>query len=601
MTIIKQRTKPGAIAILLAQLVLILLAFYEMLFSDAFFAPYLFILIFALAGLFLNNTSLIILDRKTRCVIYIFAFLFSMMMMMANYELWENGGFIKLLLWIGMILGGFFAWYNLLYWIAGNMNKIIWKVSENIWNRKAVFLMIFTLIVSTNLIILFQCKYPGNLSPDSTDQINQLLTNQYRNHHPVWHTLTVKLFVSVGLEVFHEINAAVACYSAFSILIMAATFSFAVCTMVELGAPRYFIVLSALYFLLMPYHLMYSMTVWKDVFYGACSLLYIVCLIRYIENIGHNVVNMIVFLTAGIGICLYRNNGFVVMLLTGIILLAFHKSLRKKILLAMAGILIMGFAIKYPLAKMMNVGQPDLVESLSIPVQQVARDVIENDDFTDDQIELLGQIVDLERIPETYSSYISDPIKNLIREKNNQAYLKEHMAEYARVYVTRLLHHPFSYIKAWIDQTKGYWNAGYGYWIWTDSVSSNYNGIQRTVKNTNMESVLNQYLSTFLNNRILRLFISMGFFDWILLVALFIGIIRHDKMGIILTIPCIVNVFTLLVATPVYCELRYNYAVFCSIPFILAFVLLGDNYRPKKQETNLKERCIVKTNSWNEE
>ena len=261
------------------------------------------------------------------------------------------------------------------------------------------------------------------------------------------------------------------------------------------------------------------------------------------------------------------------MVLTGILFLAFQRSLRKRILFAMVAVLAVGFVMKYPLVKALNIGQPDLIESLSIPAQQIARDVTENDDFTDGQKELLEEIVDFEIIPATYTPIISDQIKNLVREKNNQGYLKEHTGDYINLYVARALQHPLTYVKAWIDQTKGYWNAGYGYWMWIDNVFYNNNGVQRIVRNESLNSVLARYLFAFQNNRVLNLFISIGFFDWILLVAFFIGIIQRDRIGILLTIPCIMNVCTLLIATPVYSDIRYNYAVFCSIPFILGVIL----------------------------
>lgn len=58
-----------------------------------------------------------------------------------------------------------------------------------------------------------------------------------------------------------------------------------------------------------------------------------------------------------------------------------------------------------------------------------------------------------------------------------------------------------------------------------------------------------------------------------MLIALFIAIVRKDKIGVMLTIPNIMVVFSLLVATPVYSEFRYDYAVFCTLPIVLALVL----------------------------
>ena len=94
-------------------------------------------------------------------------------------------------------------------------------------------------------------------------------------------------------------------------------------------------------------------------------------------------------------------------------------------------------------------------------------------------------------------------------------------------------------------------------------------GIERKVYSLKMNSLFDHYLYVFSNNYLLRIFLSIGFFDWLILIALCIGIIRHDKIVIMSTVPVIMNVVSLLIATPVFSEMRYNYCVFCSLPIIL--------------------------------
>ena len=178
-------------------------------------------------------------------------------------------------------------------------------------------------------------------------------------------------------------------------------------------------------------------------------------------------------------------------------------------------------------------------------------------------------MIDVNEIPYKYSPTISDPIKGLIRKRNNQSEIRQNPKRYISLYFSRMLMHPSTYVKAWIDQTKGYWNSGYPYWYWTNGVFKNDLGIVRKVRSIKMNSLIDQYLDIFSNNRLLRVFLSIGFFDWLILIALCIGIIRHDKIVIMLTIPVIMNVVSLLIATPVFSEMRYNYCVFCSLPIIL--------------------------------
>lgn len=59
----------------------------------------------------------------------------------------------------------------------------------------------------------------------------------------------------------------------------------------------------------------------------------------------------------------------------------------------------------------LNVKQPDTIEALSIPAQQIARVVVEEKELTDEQRVLLNNIVDVEKIPEVYSTIFQDPLK----------------------------------------------------------------------------------------------------------------------------------------------------------------------------------------------
>ncbi len=567
LSMIKNNWKP--LIAFFAQLLLILTAFYETLFSDAYFSPYFCILALAVICLFLNYGLPITLTRKKKGIVLGFSGLLSIMIACANYPLWERGGFVNVVLCVVFLIGLFCAWGNILIWIVMHMDRLLWKPTTSKYKPSYVFWITFIIIVGIDISILFLCKYPGILSADSMSQMKQLTNNVYSNHHPFWHTLTIKAFVTIGYGVFHDINAAIAVFSCASVVIMAAAFAFSIKTVADLSAPRWVIALLILFYAFMPYHIIYSMTMWKDVFYGAAILLFIVFFFRCISCMDGTKLNYACLVVSGVGICLYRSNGFFVFAFTALVFLILWKCDNKKILISMLGVIICCFILKHPVLNALNVPQPDLVESLSIPVQQIARDVIENDDFTEEQLSILNEVIDVNEIPDTYSPFISDPIKNLIRERRNQSEIRQNSKAYISLYLSRLLKHPSSYVKAWIDQTKGYWNSGYPYWYWANGVVDNELGIVCTVRSMKMDSLVNRYLDKFMDNRLLRVFLSIGFFDWLILVALCIGIIRHDKIGIMLTVPVIMNVVSLLIATPVFSELRYNYCVFCALPIIM--------------------------------
>lgn len=116
--------------------------------------------------------------------------------------------------------------------------------------------------------------------------------------------------------------------------------------------------------------------------------------------------------------------------------------------------------VKGPVMNKYNVVPPDTIESLSIPAQHISRAITDGKELTKEQEELLSQVVDLKRVPEVYDSTTSDPIKTLIREKGNQDYIRLHRKEYLKLWIELGVRYLGSYLKAQIDQTRGFWCPG---------------------------------------------------------------------------------------------------------------------------------------------
>lgn len=564
----------------IAQTILIIAGFSELLLADCYYVPYLFVLILGILSLYRNlqpaSEEIVIYSKSPfPWIAVVFSFLFACMITLANYDLWIDRKFDNVLILVAVFSGSYFAFWNILFWMSQNIQKLTWKRDTNCWRPLKVFVVTFGIISSINLLFLFLCMYPGNLTWDSMSQMTQLLSNNYSNHHPFYHTLVIKFFVSVGLHLFHDINAAVAVYSVFSILFMAAAFSFAVATIAELHTPKWIVVLLQLYFILMPYHIMYSMTMWKDVPFGASVLLFVLFFFRCMTGMRLKSFNYVGLVVSAFAICLFRSNGFFVFVFTALCFLLLWKFQKKAILFVIIAVLACSFVLKHPVLNAIGVTQPDLIESLSIPAQQIARDVVNHNDLTGEQRELLSQVIDLEQVHESYNRIISDPVKDLVRQKGNQEFIRSHAGDFIQLYVSRCIKNPLTYLCGYIDQTRGYWNAGYPYWRWHNGIElyDNNLGIYKTLNSETAHTFLLWYLGLFENQPALWIFLCIGFFDWLLLVALFTAIIRRDKLGIMLTIPNIMVVLSLLVATPVFSEFRYNYAVFCALPIVIVLVL----------------------------
>lgn len=534
-------------------------------------------------------------DRYTRNAVYVFALLFALMITCANYALLflptpEYAGRLFRNIYrcayvVTVFAGSACAAYNFLYCMSGL--SFLWKKRETDRKPAAVFLTAFALIFLVDFLILMLCKYPGNIFTDSFSQIYQATGDlEYSNHHPFYHTMVIRLFLNIGMALFGKYNAAVALYSCFQILFMAACFAYGVLFLYELGAPRPVVIGVTAVYAFAPYHIMYSFSMTKDTMFSGFVLVAVISFFRYVKRMGNNAVNLAVVIVSGMGVCLFRSNGlFVYVLWIICIVCLFGRSTGSKpgvrrLLICMAATALISFGMKGPMLKLWNVSSTDFIESLSIPLQQIARTLVDNDDLTDEQTGLLSEVMSVDKIRESYSHYSSDPLKERIRAEGNEPFLVEHKADFLKLYLSIGIKHPGSYLAGWIDQTYGFWNAGYKDWHWYDRVGSkifdNRYDIHRTVISEGLNNAFNEYCWLFEELPVLQLFLCMGLHMWIGLVILFMALVKKNKEEIMITLPILLILLSLVIATPLSMEFRYFYAAFCVLPVTVPVIFGND-------------------------
>jgi hypothetical protein len=173
----------------------------------------------------------------------------------------------------------------------------------------------------------------------------------------------------------------------------------------------------------------------------------------------------------------------------------------------------------------------------------------------------------------------TDNIKEMLVK--NYEVIEAPAEEYIKLYLSLGIKYPTSYFKAWIDETRGFWNAGYEYHRWWFGVSINTFNVKAITRSKSIDGKLRKYLWLYTDVHLLRLLLSIGLFVWINLLILMIAIFRKDKLGLFLSLPNLVIVISLLVATPVFAEFRYLYSIFCTLPLIIIIGL-----RPINKDIN---------------
>lgn len=489
--------------------------------------------------------------------------------------------------WWGYFLS-FSSWSILFYFFLEScdwlLNRCRWRVFPKKANDWWIWGVV-TFLVSTVVFGIFLLAfYPGVMVYDSLMQMFQVTGGAaYSNHHPWLHTMLIKGIYELGLQLLKSSNRAYSLYSMLSACYLAFAFSIVVSYLRKKGIRGKYLILIIAGYLLSPINQMYAISMCKDTPFGATVLIFIVllCIMRdNIQNKKSNIMCYILFIPIVFGVCFFRSNGLYVFLgMIPFLLWAFWRE-KGKIITVISIVLILGFIYKGPIFSYYNVTEPDLIESLSIPAQQIAAVIAFDGDITDEQIALLENVVDCSQVTEKYiaSPGCSDNIKNLVRESNNQEYIKEHIFEFLELYLDLFKKNSRIYINAFIDETGGYWYHRVFYPIlWYTYVEDNGMGIYRSSQLP--DKVVNGIREYFnLYQKLWDVFGSVGIIIYLFFISLFIALQKQSKY-LIAYLPCLGIWGTLLIATPVHADIRYAYSIFIAAPLLLMLSAINEEQK----------------------
>lgn len=549
--------------------------------TDAYFSVYC-IIAFLSFYLLIKNLQSVELEVNSRPVLVgCLSFVFSVLVLLANYELFTQIGDPALIgrstsLLMNVInavlsfIGGICVAYPIFKYVFGRF-PVAHHSSLDVKRPRRLAVLIFGSIVCINLIHLFLVEYPGNVTEDPFTQISEMVSGKYSNFNTYWHTILLRSILSLGYVLFSDINGAVSLFCVIQTLIMACAFTHCIMTMVHYGIPKPILLITYLIYALIPYNMALCITIWKDVLFAAGCLLMLSAWVRIMRKIGDNSLwNYLVFAFGSLLFLLSRTNGWIIYLVTFLITFVFIRK-DKKFSIVMCIMAVLGWFLLNPMLSILNVSGGDLAESLSIPIQQVSRVIADGCELTEEEENLLSRVVDLEEVPELYTDWLSDPMKVELRSKDYN-YFQEHISDYTKMWVRLGMKYPWEYVKAWVDQTKGYWNAGYDYALYSETVTDNPYGVQKTGGGNPIASLFRLYFGLSRHLIFFEPLHSIGLHVWIMIFCFLLNLVRK-RAEWVLSVPMLLLVVGLWFGTPVYCCFRYVYPLFVSFPLLVSTAL----------------------------
>lgn len=209
-------------------------------------------------------------------------------------------------------------------------------------------------------------------------------------------------------------TVAVAVYSVLQLILLALILAFAIKIIDKTLQNRWVTVAVLACFALYPLQGILGINMTKDTLFSAFVLLLGVLTWRICCTDGawlQQTRNKVILCVGLILVLLFRSNGFLVSLGTVAALFVFyHKKYWKQIAVCGA-ILVVFWAAWGKALDVAGVVQPSISESLGMPLNQIGNIVSKDRPLTEEEKDLIEQVIPLDTLKETYSLWYSDPIK----------------------------------------------------------------------------------------------------------------------------------------------------------------------------------------------
>ena len=443
------------------------------------------------------------------------------------------------------------------------------KIKEKFLNNNIKIFFICLVAIIIAWLPYYLNYFPGILTPDSCSQIEQIVGKSgLSNHHPITHTGIVAIFVNIAMLLFKDINMGIALYSLMSIIIMALLDTFVIMYMVKNEVDYKVIICTLIFYMFYPVNGMYSITMWKDVFFSGVIPIFIILNIKLLKSTNQffeKRINIFLYLFISILTMLLRHNGVYVVLLTLPFIFGYLRSYWKKILPFFSGIIILYLSSNFLIYNILQVEKGSIGEMLSVPVQQIAR--VEKENRQELDIETKEKIEKFfgENIGDVYNPTLSDDVKGRL---NGEAF-ETNKVDFFGLWLNLLLKYPKVYIESFISNSYGYYYPEAQNWVVATNLYDRGLGmVQTPIINSRVVSKIVGIIQN-RNIPIISMFFSVGFASWLLLVLLGYKLYRKEKEFLIIYLPLFILWLT-LIASPVFCEYRYAYSLFLSIPLLFS-------------------------------
>ncbi len=523
-------------------------------------------------------------SKKDVVISAIVSGLFTLLYVMGTWQTLTGGLTNKLFLvfYFGCTIAGLFLlFYEVVLFVLVNSKKVVLFEDKKTFPVKWFWITAGLLVLC--MIPFLLINFPGVMTPDSLSQYRQTIgTQHYSDHHPWAHTMVFAFFYNIGFFITGDTYLAIAFYTVAQMILVSLCIAYVWATLYEMGLKKGYCVVGILLFVICPYNLVYSVTIWKDILFSMSILVLTVTLFRLYEQLKDGqkggIRDWVLYGLSAFAMCLLRHNGLYGFVAAVVILLIMFRKNVRNLLFITIGVLAVCMIIKRPVMSAMDVTPGQFVFKLCIPLQQVCRVVAQELPVEEEEMALIEKIGDVSYVVENYEGGCADYMTGWV-SAGNQDYLIDHKGEYLKLWIDLGLRYPGEYVQAFIDQTKGYWYpmAPQQTVFW--GITQHETGLvsQAVLEGPVVLKICEILTKLYTIFPLYGILYSMGAMFWLLILCGAVAI-RNSRYSVIgMCQPVFWVTVTLFLATPLVADLRYNYPLMLTMPCILAVTFYGKN------------------------
>ena len=470
----------------------------------------------------------------------------------------------------------FFAMFLFLDSIAFALQFLWKKISKskrNVLNNKHLFFSTVLLMTVLGISILLIC-YPGLITYDTMTQLREAGNElPLTDHHPVLLTFFLKVFCDMG-NAMGNCNMGIFAFLSIQIILLSCVCAYSVCLINTITGNTTIVRIIKCLYIINPPLWNYAIMAGKDSSVAILLLLYI-CSIAEVVFIQKKLTKRLFLqiMLSAILASLIRHNCFYAFILSIPILIIYLEKEKKHAIALYISILLSVIAIHLVYYNFLNIEKTSDAEKYSILFQTTARMLYDNkDSLSAKELDIIKNFMgDSDEIIRQYNSNLADPVNKLYNNSVKPTQKISFFLQWFRLFFK----YPKSYIKAIANQDYGYFylyfkkNIKPIFFIKeTDIYYNRITSYQFSLKNPERVLMIDKIMNKLYSVPYLSIFLSLGFYSWVLLYLLFNGILKKNHKAFVIITQIFVYFLSVLLG-PANGYYRYMIPIIVCIPFLI--------------------------------